>query len=247
MLWLLPQRRGLWNKEGSMKRKVVVIGAVALAAAAGGAAFAASQSGTPQQESQAVIDDAAAQLGIAPAKLSDALTKALENRVDAAVAAGTITKAQGDELKARIASGDFPLIAGGLGRHGFSSHGFGHLSAAAAYLGLSESELQTQLASGKTLADIAKAKGKSVDGLVSALIADEKKELDAAVAAGRLTQAQADQLLANAKQRITDMVNGAMPGAGWHGGQMHGWHGGMPGMGGFDGGRSTASYSVPVI
>ena len=34
---------------------------------------------------------------------------------------------------------------------------------------------------GKTLADVAKAKGKSVDGLVSALVADEKKELDAAV------------------------------------------------------------------
>ncbi|MGE5273379.1 MAG: hypothetical protein ACM3QU_06340 [Verrucomicrobiota bacterium] len=230
-----------------MKRKVVVIGAVALAAAAGGAAFAASRSGTPQQESQAVIDDAARQLGITPAKLSDALEKALENRVDAAVAAGTITKAQGDELKARIASGDFPLIPAGFGHHGIGGHGFGHLSAAAAYLGLSESELQTQLASGKTLADVAKAQGKSVDGLVSALLADEKKELDAAVAAGRLTQAQADELLASAEQRITAMVNGTMPGPGRHGERVHGWHGGMPGMGRFDGSPSTASYSVPVI
>ena len=230
-----------------MKRKVVVIGAVALAAAAGGAAFAASWSGTPQQQSQAVIDDAAAQLGITPTKLSDALKKALENRIDAAVAAGTITKAQGDELKARIASGEFPLITGGFGHHGFGAHGFGHLAAAAAYLGLSESELQTQLASGKTLADIAKAQGKSVDGLISALLADEKKELDAAVADGRLTQTQADQLLANAKQRITDMVNGTMTGPGRHGGQMHGWHGSMPGMGRFNGPPATASYSVPVI
>ena len=230
-----------------MKRKVVVIGAVTLAAAAGGAAFAATRSGTPQQESQAVIDDAAAQLGIAPAKLSDALKKALENRVDAAVAAGTITKAQGDELKARIASGDVPLIAGAFGHHGFGGHGFGHLSAAAAYLGLSESELQAQLAAGKTLADVAKAQGKSVDGLVSALLADEKKELDAAVAAGRLTQAQAEELLANAKQRITDLVNGTMPGPGSHGGRMHGWRGGMPGMGRFDGPPPTASFAVPVI
>ena len=230
-----------------MRRKVIDIGAAALAAAAAGGAFAASRSGSPQQQSQAVIDDAAAQLGIAPAKLSDALKKALENRVDAAVAAGTITKAQGDELKARIGSGEFPLITGGFGHHGIGGHGLGHLSAAAAYLGLSESELQTQLASGKTLADVAKAKGKSVDGLVSALLADEKKELDAAVAAGRLTQGQADQLLANATQRITDMVNGTMPGPGDHGGPMHGWHGGMPGMGRFDGPPSTASYSVPVI
>ena len=29
--------------------------------------------------------------------------------------------------------------------------------------------------------------------------------------AGRLTQAQADAMLANAKQRLTDLVNGTMP------------------------------------
>jgi hypothetical protein len=235
-----------------MSRKVVVIGAATLAAVAAGAAFAAGGFGTPSQESQAVIDDAASQLGIAPAKLSDALKKALENRVDAAVAAGTITQAQGDALKARIESGEYPLITAGLGfgfgRHGgFGAHGFGHLSAAAAYLGLSEPELKAQLAAGKTLADVAKAQGKSVDGLVSALLADEKKELDAAVAAGRLTQAQADQLLANAEQRITAMVNGTMPGPGTGGGKMHGWRGGMPGMGRFDGGSSRASHAVPVI
>lgn len=239
-----------------MKRKVVVIGVAAVAVAAGGAAFAASGFGTPQQESKAVIDDAAKQLGIAPAKLSDALTKALENRVDAAVAAGTITKAQGDELKARIEAGDYPLITGGPGfRHhgpGFGGHGAGHLSAAASYLGLSESELQAQLAAGKTLAEVAKAQGKSVDGLVSALFADEKKELDAAVATGRLTQAQADELLTNAKDRITAMVNGTMPGPGTLGGPMHGWRGGgAPGRGPFGGVPSppapTASYAVPTI
>ena len=46
---------------------------------------------------------------------------------------------------------------------------------------------------------------------MSALVADEKKELDAAVKAGRITQAQADAFLANAKQRVTDAVNGTRP------------------------------------
>jgi hypothetical protein len=186
---------------------------VALAVAGGGAALAASSGGTPQQESKAVVDDAASQLGVSSTALSNALKKALEDRVDAAVAAGTITKAEGDAIKARIESQDYPMLAGpGFGHHG--DHGFGHLAAAATYLGLSETELQTQLESGKTLADVAKAQGKTVDGLVAALVADEKKELDAAVSVGQLTQAQADAMLANAQQRFTDLVNGALPNGG---------------------------------
>ena len=196
-----------------MRGKIVATGLAALAVAGGGAALAATSFDTPQQESKAVIDDAAKQLGVDSTKLSNALKHAFENRIDAAVAAGRMTKAQGDALKAQIESQDYPLLAGpGFGHHGGpGGHRFGHLAAAATYLGVSETELQTQLAGGKTLADVAKAQGKTVDGLVSALVADEKKELDAAVAAGRLTQAQADDMLANAEQRFTDLVNGVMP------------------------------------
>ena len=38
------------------------------------------------------------------------------------------------------------------------------LAAAATYLGLTEAELRTELQAGKTLAQVAKAKDKSVDG-----------------------------------------------------------------------------------
>src|SRR5215218_760394 len=188
------------TKETGMRRKIVATAVAALAVAGAGAALAANAVGTPQQESKAVVDDAAQQLGVDATKLSAALKKALENPVDAAVAAGSMTKAQGDALKAQIESQEYPLLAGpGFGRHGGpGGHGFGHLAAAATYLGLSATELQTQLAAGKSLADVAKAQGKTVDGLVSALVADEKKELDAAVSAGRLTQAQADEMLAGA-------------------------------------------------
>jgi hypothetical protein len=193
-----------------MRRKIVATGVAALAIAGSGAAVAATGFGTPQQESKAVIDDAAEQLGVDSSDLSAALKQAFENRIDAAVAAGRITKAEGDALKAQIESQDYPLLAGpGFGHHG--GHGFRHLAAAATYLGLSETELRTQLAAGKTLADVAKAQGKTVDGLVAALVADEKKELDAAVSSGRLTQVQADEMLANAEQRFTDLVNGVRP------------------------------------
>ena len=195
-----------------MKRKILVVGAAALAVAGGGAAIAASKQGSPQEESKAVVDDAAKQLGITPAKLSAALKQALENRVDAAVAAGRLTKEQGDALKKRIEAEDYPMLGRpgmGFGHRGGGPgmRGFGYLDAAASYLGMTEAELLAQLTGGKSLADVAKAKGKSVDALVSALVADEKKELDAAVKAGRITQAQADAFLANAKQRFTDAVN----------------------------------------
>src|SRR6266542_3318286 len=106
--------------ETSAKRKLAAGAAVALLAAGGGAAVAASKFGTPKEESQAVIADAAKQLGIEPAKLSDALKKALENRVDAAVAAGRLTKEEGEALKARIDSGDAPPFPAGR------PHGFRH-------------------------------------------------------------------------------------------------------------------------
>jgi hypothetical protein len=197
----------------------------ARAGGGGGAVGPPTTGGSPQEESKAVVEDAAKQLGVTPSRLSSALKQALENRVDAAVADGRLTKEQGDALKARIEAEDYPMLGGfGFGHHGGPGiRGFGHLDAAAAYLGMTETELATELAGGKTLADVAKAKAKSVDGLVSALVADEKQELDAAVAAGRITRAQADEMLANAKQRFTDMASGTLPDRG------HGPFGAPPG------------------
>lgn len=199
----------------NVKRKVVVGAAAGLAVAGGGAAIAATQFGSPKEESQAVVNDAAKQLGVTPSELSAALKKALENRVDAAVAAGRLTKEQGAELKKRIEAGDVPLFGG----PGFAGpghlRGFGHLGppgdldAAADYLGLTEAQLEKQLNTGKTLAQVAKSRDKSVDGLISALYDSAKKRLDAGVAAGRLTKAQEESILADLKSRLSEFVNNA--------------------------------------
>ena len=178
--------------------------AAAAAVAGGGAALAADRLGS-SNDSQAIVNDAARQLGVTPSALTAALKKALENRVDAAVAAGRLTKEQGEELKQRIESGDLPLFFGPRG--GPHEH-FGELDAAASYLGLTEAQLETQLENGKSLAQVAKDRGKSVDGLIQALVDQATKRLDAAVAAGRLTKAQEQQILVGVKQRITDFVNG---------------------------------------
>jgi polyhydroxyalkanoate synthesis regulator phasin len=203
-----------------MKIKIrprIVAGAVAgLAVAGGGAAVAATQFGSPKQDSQAVLNDAAKQLGVKPSALSAALEKALENRVDDAVAAGRLTKEQGAELKKRIEAGDLPLLGlpllGAGGFPHFRPHEFGffgRLGAAASYLGLTETQLESRLNDGKTLAEVAKAQGKPADGLVDALYKAEKKKLDDAVAAGRLTKAQEQSILSDLKPRLRDFVGNA--------------------------------------
>jgi hypothetical protein len=189
------------------RKTKIVVGAISLLAAAGaGAAVASSQDSSPNSESKAVIDDAAKQLGIPSSKLSDALKQALSDRVDAAVAAGRITKAEGDAIKQRIASEAFPLLGGlhpGFGNHEF----FGRLETAAGFIGVTEAQLRTELESGKSLAQVATAHGKSVDGLIDALVAAAKDKLDTAVSAGRLTEAQETEMLGVLRDRITSAVN----------------------------------------
>jgi hypothetical protein len=206
-------------------RKVAIGGAAALAVVGAGGAIAATKL-SPEQESQAVVNDAADQLGVDAGDLTDALKQALKNRVDAAVEAGRLTQAQGTELKQRIDSGDVPLVALGKGRgsgHGGPGHRRGDaLKAAASYLGVTQSALQAALEGGKTMADVAKSHNKPVGGLVDALVAAETKSLAQAVKDGRLTDSQRDQMVSGLESRITALVNGTggprgMGGPGGHG------------------------------
>jgi hypothetical protein len=194
----------------STKVKLGAVAAAALAVAGGGVALAATESWSPEEEARAVIDDAASQLGVEPGELSDALKQALKNRVDEAVAAGGLTEEQGARLKERIDSSDVPLPLGVFGLKGFGHHAtpLGSFSSAATYLGLTEVELRSRLADGKTLAEIARDEGKSVDGLVQALVKAAETKIDAAVDAGRLTKAQADEIKADLEERTRDLVNG---------------------------------------
>lgn len=83
----------------------------------------------------------------------------------------------------------------------------GPLSVAATYLGLTTDALRTQLAAGKSLAEIAgSTAGKSVSGLEDALYANLKSDLDADVTAGRIAGDRETQILATAKTQIAAQV-----------------------------------------
>ena len=177
-----------------------------IALAASLAAFAALALAAPAlaaNDKPSLVDDVAARLGVTPDKLRAAFKAALSARVDAAVTAGKLTPEQAAKLKQRIADGN------GLGigaRKGFAERqkAFrGRIAKAKAhapvaeYLDLTREQLRTALESGKSLAQIAQAKGKSVDGLVAAMLAPAKARLAKAVENGHLTKTRADEILAH--------------------------------------------------
>jgi Arc/MetJ-type ribon-helix-helix transcriptional regulator len=203
-------------------RKALAIGIAALAVIGGGG-VAIAGSGSSSSPGQSFLDSVARHLGISSEKLQDATKAAAIDQVDAALKDGKITKGQADELKARIESGEFPPFFGpgllfghrfgheGPGFHGGPPFLFGEkLSAAADYLGLTEAELRTKLNGGKTLAQIAKAQGKSVDGLKQAILAEAKKKLDQLVQDGELTQAEADAMYERLQSHVEDLVEHGM-------------------------------------
>jgi hypothetical protein len=105
---------------------------------------------------------------------------------------------------AALAGGVGVGVAAGAKRH----HAPGvMLRAAAQYLGIQRAELAKDVRSGQTLAQIAGAHGKSVNGLEAAMVAAVKTKLDTAVTTGRLTSAREQQVLARVQKVVSRLVN----------------------------------------
>ncbi|HEY4896519.1 MAG TPA: hypothetical protein VII01_10560 [Solirubrobacteraceae bacterium] len=86
----------------------------------------------------------------------------------------------------------------------------GDLAVAADYIGLSRPQLRADLRKGKTLAAIAQASnGKSVAGLLEALVDAKRKRLEADVRAGRLSKQQEQTRLAVLRRRAEASVRHA--------------------------------------
>jgi hypothetical protein len=101
------------------------------------------------------------------------------------------------------------------------------LQQAAAVIGISETDLQTALSNGQTIAAVAVAHSKTAAAVISTLVTDENAEIDAAASSGRITAAQATQEKTQTTQRVTDFVNGTRPPRGPGGPGGPGGRGGM--------------------
>ena len=166
-----------------VSRRWLAAGVVVALLAGTGGALAAKGDDAKRPSRDAMLNDVAKRLGIDAAKLREAFKAAAIARVDAALAAGDITEKQAAKAKARINAGRAPLLApprGPRGPHGFAFGRRGHggpplglpgprklrggpFAAAAKFLGFTQEELLVQVRDGKSLADVARAKGKSVD------------------------------------------------------------------------------------
>ena len=138
---------------------------------------------------------------------------------------------------------------GGPGKRGFGMGIVGQsLDAVAGALGITTDELKTDLGKGQTIAQIATAKGRKVDDVITKLVDDATAKIKQAVTDGKLTQDMADNITGALKTEIRNLVNngfpkGPMGGFGFGGRQGHG---GPPGMdfGGPDSG-STSTTTPP--
>jgi len=156
-----------------------------------------------------VVEDAAKQLGVEPQALSSALKQALENQIDKTVESGRLTKDAGESMKQRLGAQDYPFfgrpaLGGFRGAHRFRMG----LDTAAGFLGVSPDDLRIAIEDGKSLAQVAKDRGKPVDGLVDALVDAQTSGLDKAVAAGTLTISRRNHIASRLRERTEDFVNG---------------------------------------
>ncbi len=154
---------------------------------------------------------------VAAGRLTQAQASAIEQQIKSSGAAPMLGRGGPGAVNGWQAGGNFrgALRSGrstgpGQGGHFFYVPGFGfgfgfglrlfggggQLSAAAGYLGLSATTLRSDLRSGKSLAQIATARGKTAAGLQSAMTAAIKASLDKAVTAKSLTSTQELKLLA---------------------------------------------------
>ena len=208
-----------------MRTKHLIAGAVTIAAVAGGTAGAVAATDDHKAAEQSVLADAAKRLGVSSDELRSALSKAEDAQLDADVKAGRITQAQADEIRAhRQADGTvLELGHGGPGHHGPGPGGHGGpggrflFSDAAKALGLSERSLMTQLRDGKSLASIAKAQGKTLADVKAAVKQAATARLDADLKAGRITQAEHDEEVAELDEEVDHL-----DGFGDHDHEFHG-------------------------
>ena len=187
----------------------------------GGAALAASGSSNPAAD---FMGDVAKRLGISQDRLEGAIEDATIARIDAAVAAGDITKEEGEALKERVRSGDVPGFLPGFAGRAHELRAVGPprvlvpgpfagsdpLDTAADYLGMDEADIHRALRDGKSLADLAKDKGRSVDGLKKALREEIREDADQAVEKGVLTDEQADLLAERLGSVMDRLVEGGL-------------------------------------
>jgi polyhydroxyalkanoate synthesis regulator phasin len=178
----------------------LVTGIIAVSTGAFGGIASAQEPGEPGARHEAYQEKVAEKLGVTVEELQAAHKAARDEMIDEAVAAGRITAEQGEKLK-NGEMGDFR-------RHGperIKGAVMNVFQTAAEILGLSSEEVRAGLQEGKSLNDLATEQG--VGNLEAQLVARLTADIQAKLADGSITQAQADRMLENLPERIANLVD----------------------------------------
>jgi hypothetical protein len=152
----------------------------------------------------------ASKLGITAESLKSDVVAAEKDVIEQAVTSGKLTRAQADQIEQRLTT-NAPLVPffggmpGGPGGPGRGNNGFpggpiggvDTLEAVANALDMKVADLSAELQGGKSLADIATAQNVDQAKVKQAIIDSAKVQIQREVQDGLITQAQADQRLAN--------------------------------------------------
>ena len=213
------------------KKKVIAVVVTTLALTAGSIGVAGAAAKASQRVS--VVNTSAKVAGEVGIGHEQALTTILKDLVTK----GSVTQAQVDAITAAVTAAKATAEVNRLIR--------GDRAAIEALvsttIGIDSATIKSRLRAGESLAQIA---GTKTAALITALVADKTKRIDAAVTAGTLTAAQATTLKANLVAHVTEEVNAVGGkrgfGKGGHGDRGHGDRGHGGSMGGSMGGGTTA-------
>lgn len=149
------------------------------------------------------------------------IVTAVTEQVNEFVAQGNLTQEQADELLANLEQTVTDLLNGELNlrtmlgsrdqggiRAGMQGEMLGVITEAT---GLTRQDIVQELRGGATLAEIITENGGDVQAVTDTIVANVTQRVDERVAEGALTQEQADELLANLEQLVTDVINGEQP------------------------------------
>ena len=143
-------------------------------------------------------------LAITQEELEQAIQQTQLELVDERLAAGDLTAEQADRIRERIASGEAKLFPHGRHRPQGGAQVGGKV---ADFLGVTPEEVVEGLKAGQSLAQIAEANGVSAVDLSAFLLGELEVRLAEAVEKGKIDQARADEILANAPERIDQLIN----------------------------------------
>jgi hypothetical protein len=156
----------------------------------------------------------AVEIGKTQAEINTAFQKAIADTLADEVKSGRITQAQADTIKAKLAKQtpcQLPSsFKGGHEKGALAGIMQQYLAAAAAALGISETQLMTDLKSGQSLSQIAAAQHVSEADFRTRLIANLKPALDKAVSDKNLTADQEQKIIQRLQTGELPLWNTAM-------------------------------------